>query len=1129
MNVRTLLIACALLAASAAFGRVKAPTGGITLDGRLDEADWTTADWEGGFVKIGNVARQKGDVKPAAATEFAMLADATTLYVGVRCHEPKMPKEYVIESLWCVDAVEVLLSPTGRTFDFYHFAVPLFTDQRFQTYWAESGNIQPDPYVPEWKAVVWRGENLWSVEFAIPLTAFYMTRNDAWNTTWLVNVARSNPQHNELTSWAKVLNSYKEIERFRKIEGFPVRDPKDDVAILSAVSEITNSVDGVHRGVLTCDIRAKVAGAFALTASCGASEDVTLNAGLNKVKVPCAFPGNGRHAVKFVLTRKGGGRAYVREYPVTVDFEFFRVKLTSPQYRNNFYPGQDASRVAGLVRSARPGAVTVTLEGPGVPRQKRTLPAGGGAFEFATPGFAEGDAVLIVSAGGDSKRVKVRKLAPSGHRMTWIADGNLVVNGRPTLRRNFYAKHYLGGRQFREKYDADDLHETPEFYGSRNLQVGDLIRGAEQREAILDAPPGKEVLAKVDEILEKASHEDFAFYYISDEPECRGVSAVYLRHLYDYVAARDPYHVISMATRGGTRFIECADLFETHPYLNPYYEDGQRRYDRAPNTLGDYVECFSSLNRPDKCIGFLPTAFSYAGAAYIDFREYVMHVWAAMIRGGKTLWPFAYLGLGARASIYEGSRYIFTTFERLEDFILFGRRETLARTPEYESVSYTTSSNRLFVCVNLSTERRKVSVPWAFGRLHEFRGNRTFEPDGGQVRLALEPLETIVATSVECDGGLPTYAETQGKVDQAEYARTHRDNQLFERELDIEVVSSSPNGEGYRSLFDGVLDTLGGFEGWFERHHPEGFFEMSFPKFTPEFSRIRVFGFNIGGMRVKARRFGRWDDLVPVKVREEKYCLEYEFGETVRPVKLRLEFPRPNKKEWVELYEIELPGKAVERKKSAERRPSVFVNATTNSVVEIGGDNRYFVLDVLSAKRRDAHKYTGFTVQFTRVGGVLASVNGLESGLYTIRLPDKARERHGMCLYDYNLDVALASLRFEKEPENRIEIEVEKAGKTIAPGDTIRVKVVLKEPCADVSGVFRRDWGRGPDVFSVNGTDALELKAADDSGRVWISETKVGSCGVSKPREVSLKVTTLGGALDTPLFTTFAEGFGEAR
>lgn len=1128
------------------------------LDGRLDEPVWKSAKWEGGFHRVGKLDIDRRGPRPAAPTEFAILADTRNLYVGVRCHEPlidRIPPDRPLGDFWSSDFVEVYLSPSGTIFDFYQFAVTLLGDGRYAQYYAESGNITPDPYAPQWFASVARGKDFWSCEFEIPLNALYMTRNAAWNTTWLVNVSRSNTLEHELSSWAEVRSAFREIKKFPRVSGFPQRRAEDDIAVTGAAADIADSRQGVLTGTLTLETFAAVAGDYTLEVSVSdGSRDVTLKQGVNKLKVPCSFNGNGRHSVGIALRHKASGSVYRREYPVETDFEFFKVRLTSPEYRDNFYPGQDATKIVGTVKSAKSGEVKVALEGAGIPKVEQILPEGGGAFAFETPGFADGTAQLVFAADGESRTVEVRKLPPSGHRMTWISGGNVVVDGRPILRRNMYALYYLGGKKFREKYDADDLRETREFSWGGGLEAWRLIPGGERREAVKDAPPSAEMLAKIDEVIEKWRDKDFGYYYIEDEPECRGVSPVYLRHVYDYVSKKDPYHVIAMATRGGTRFINCADLFETHPYLNPYYDDkGVRRYGRQPNELGDYVEVFSSLNRGDKCIGFLPTAFSYPGGAFIDFREYVLHTWAAMIRGGKTLFPYAWHEFGARASTYEGTRYIFSTFERLSDFILFGDRRELVRTPNYEAVVYRRSGDDLFVCVNLSTAPQRVAVKGLDGSFVEFRGDRTFDLSSP---LSLNPLETIVATRKPCSEGLKTYAEVDADIEASERERLGRDNQLLGKERQIEVSSSHTVSTCW-SLVDGNRDLLG----WLE-NKPNGFYEMAFPKFTPEFSRIAVHGYNLDGMKVKVRRLGAWEELKPVNEKKVKYGLAYAFAEKIRPVKLRLEFT----KRFVELYEIELPGRSIpsaaaESGKgpiatpgakwrldgrnadtvadtsekgwkiddgegvSGESDGSLRCRSRMNHAVRLGPDARWFTFDVRSAKRRERGKYTGLTIQLNDLGRVFSSVNGVACGIYTIKLPpSKPDEWCNLQVYNYNLDFTVGSFALVAEPENYVEVTPPSGGK-VAPGETLHIKVVLKDPCADLNCAFYRDCGRGSERFNINGSGSVELRATDGVGRMWEAELSVGSCGSARKREVSLRVTTLGGALDVPLITTIDAEF----
>ena len=102
-----------------------------------------------------------------------------------------------------------------------------------------------------------------------------------------------------------------------------------------------------------------------------------------------------------------------------------------------------------------------------------------------------------------------------------------------------------------------------------------------------------------------------------------------------------------IGTRACERYLDCADWFETHPYINAREENGIRGYDREINTLGNYIDEISTLNRPDKCIGSMPTAFASRSheriSRYPNFVEMVCHTWAFMIRGCKTLFPYAFV------------------------------------------------------------------------------------------------------------------------------------------------------------------------------------------------------------------------------------------------------------------------------------------------------------------------------------------------------------------------------------------------------------------------------------------------------------------------------------------------------
>src|SRR5690349_14878630 len=118
MSARQLAVAVAVAVAlcAAAAARADAPqlqaaraAGRITVDGRLEEADWSRAQPFAGFVQV-----FPGEgVPPSEETEVRILYDDASLYVGVRCHDGR-PLEIVRplgrrDSPPASDAVTVLL------------------------------------------------------------------------------------------------------------------------------------------------------------------------------------------------------------------------------------------------------------------------------------------------------------------------------------------------------------------------------------------------------------------------------------------------------------------------------------------------------------------------------------------------------------------------------------------------------------------------------------------------------------------------------------------------------------------------------------------------------------------------------------------------------------------------------------------------------------------------------------------------------------------------------------------------------------------------------------------------------------------------------------------------------------
>ncbi len=871
---------------------------GIVLDGKLDEAVWEGLPEYTDFKML----KKAGGRLAEKQTIFKILPCEDRVYFGIKCLEPD--KAHVLmkhdQGSFAIDnSIEIFLSPIGKAADFYQFAVTQ-AGRWSNIYYEEAGNIKPDRYSPEWNRAVYIGEDFWSVEVEFPLTAFYNTPHTKWSDKWLVNVTRNGFNirggHTN-TTWAPLSGSFLEPYGFLPIEGFPIRAIENDVCISAVTVDLTEKTENGYKGTLSAKATVAVDCDFEFTTTWSETKKVSLNAGSNDISVPCFVDQLGRVRVALELKRLSDGYVFKRYYPVLATYEPIKLFFTLPEYRGNFYPGQDYTKVVGKAVSAK--QVTLKLEGPGIETQIVTADAEGN-FAFATPNFEDGGvAILTATIDGYEMTKKLRRVAQANHTMSWISGGRLIVNGKPVLYRRIWAQYYRGGTAMRRKYDADDLHQTLDIYpGPERFQPLQLIRGSEKPggEALKDAMPSEQAFKELDARMEACKDENFAFYYISDEPDARGVSPVYLRHLYEYMAEKDPTRVVMTATLRADEYLNVADWFTTHPYISPYYDDGVRKYGRQLNTLGMFVDKLIKLNRPDKAMGYVPTCYCARQGDYPTFAEYVAHTWAATIHGTTGVSPYAYHDLNDRAALYEGTRYLFSSFEALEEMILFAERTPLVRTPEYDAARYDYNGKSMFVLVNLTDKPQKVTVEGIDGTWHEFRHNRTIDSNV----FELYPFQTVIATNVVMDAGLPTYKETQALIDKMEYERTHRGSLLFERQAEISVKNSAAKEfMSGRKLFDGVLDDYA--VGLMDTAEVK-FVELNVSKVNPTFNKILVHGLNTAGVKLLT---GKEGELVETATTEEltgEYCTTLTLAEPMNADILRFEFPG----ESVEIYEIEL-------------------------------------------------------------------------------------------------------------------------------------------------------------------------------------------------------------------------------
>ncbi|MBQ9501371.1 MAG: hypothetical protein IJU70_04350 [Lentisphaeria bacterium] len=915
----------AVSAALCLAAQVKVSKSEIILDGKLDEPAWKEAEVHADFHPFAN----SGKKTLKAKTQFQVLVHGNALYVGVRCDEPFMSKLKASESgaIWGMDGVEVFMAPTGSPDEFYQFLVTA-SNIRWSQWYGEGGVIHPDPYQPLWESQVYKGKDFWSVEMKFPLSGFYMTRNRNWNTTWLFNVTRTRRPVIESATWSPMRYKSQESTLFRKLDGFPVRKADEDIFIQNASAEAVTAMGSGFRASTVLEIQAteSSAGNMQVTLNVPGAKTVRgkikLEPGLNRIVVPNTFyPRTGKIPVRVEL--QNGLVSVGRVYPVAISYNPLSIVAENPSYANTFFPDQDCSKVAGHLRINldNPAKAVVTISGDGVPEEKKTFKNAKGKvpFVFSTPGMKYGRVTVTAEVFDGEKKIAasslvIRRPDAAGKVYYRVENGCVLKNGKPLFLKDIYAKYFKGGEAFKKKFDADELHLTR--LPISILEPFRLLGRGIEPETTRDQRPSQKLFDAVKRRIEKPLRKDFVFYYLSDEPECREISPIYLKYLYDYVKELDPFHPVLICSRSCATYVDCADVFSTHPYPGPFFDSDKRTKRLMNNPIfksRDYVRDISALGRPDKATGLTPQFFSYGNCTnrlsdYLTFDELECTIWSAIVNGGRLLWAYAYHDLGDRPTLYEGLRYFYESIGLLEKIICTGKVTPLASSDKMlEGALFTRDGESLLVICNVSGKsvQGELTSPERFPEMFEFRGPGKLAA-GKSVSRTFKPYEVLIFRSVPT-AGVRSRAEVKDMISRMEKQRTSRGNVLHGRGCDIEIDSSNPAGRNnlwqQGKMFDGTTDVWA----WM---HPKGdkpaWFEISFPKFVPTFTKIRLYGFNIDGAAVKIWKFGEWKniDVKPEKIGE--WGREWKLAKPWRTVKVRFDFPGSDKTKNIELYEIEL-------------------------------------------------------------------------------------------------------------------------------------------------------------------------------------------------------------------------------
>ena len=912
-----------MLLYSAAMYQSNQLNGKLVIDGKLDEEAWQNAKCYNDFTSFKkNKLTGKG--------EFRVLQDSENVYFGITINDENISqlrakqKEYTTNP-WLDDVVEIFLSPNGNFAEYYQFVFAA-GGAVWTQYCEEQGNIKPDPYNPIVNSKFHFGEKAWSLEVQIPLRAFYMTPIHQWKQEWLVNVCSCIRRNNKLesASWCKVNRGFHDTKFYKTMGGFPMKKASHDYSLTDAIFTATGKKGNTIQGNLKLNVNIPTEGTYTLEINGEKKAEMQLRRGNNKYSLPAAFSQTGKIRTELRLYNAKGKVVAERYYPISVTFQPLYISMLKPQYGNTFYPGQDTSSIKGEI-IVKVNADKVHLSGAGQELDLKVV-NGKALFDISLKDFKEKDFQLKANIGEYNCAVHIRIVEkPANKHIAWIENSKLFVDGEPIVLRSFYCIPSTGSRP---TYRCSNYMETRYKPASKkmpcqdfeqfwfSIQIRSMSKEIEGREATKDKVPSKEVYDWYKMKLEEARNLDFVCYYLADEPECRGVSAVYLQHLYEFIKEQDPYHPVYIISRSPVRYINCCDMIAPHPYNLPQVDiKGVRTYHRDFEVVNRMCSDVKKLGMKNKVLFLCNQGYGSIGdnifSDFDNFDEVCANAGILFANGGMGLFPYVWYDHCTRPEMSKAFDFTFQSMKTLEKHIVAASDEVPLEISNEKVVARLTMpfGKPMLVMNNLTTLPQKVTLKAKelkiVRQLYSFRQKLDFSrPDNETISLELAPLQWAVLTSEKLDDGLTSVEDAKAELVKIRQQMAARGNLLYGKAAkDVEISSSFDGQASLREIL---------FNGWIEgrawlpttyKYHPQ-WIQLSFTNEVPEFSKIRLTGYNCGKAKLKYWKYGEWIEITPTVSTDGEYEFTFDIGKTIKTVKLRAEWEK--QKEKLELYEFEL-------------------------------------------------------------------------------------------------------------------------------------------------------------------------------------------------------------------------------
>ncbi len=887
--------------------------GKITLDGKLNEAAWQQAPNSPPLVELNGKK-----VSKKLQTTFKVLYTDDGVYFGIRSNEPKIKQlktdapAVLDAAVWINDDIEVFIDPIGDKVEYYQFGTTPGGAQ-CDFYFIEGGNTGKAGYNPAWQSKSFIGSNYYTTEIFIPFAALNVRQLKSGRQDWTISVARQrlagkSARHtlfntggkkgfHNVTAWGKVKNIVVPAGKYQFYADNPAVSVSKGAKGYSAVFAINLLNRGQQRKVT---VQAVVDGKLVKAA-------VNLGAGkLKAVELPAvAIAGQGTKQVKFSVIDSTDNRLLFHNIAVLkFSYQPIAVNVTTPAYRNSIYFTQKIDKIKAevtlnmLPSKLKNAKLTVqfnSVDGKELWNKDYKIAADSNKLSLTIPAakLTVGNYKLHLKLFGQSGNklattaIDIFKLGNApGVEVRIDRKGNTVVNGVPLFIRGWYGNYIFKLAPI--SMAGIRLPRSVNFLmGGDNI---DSTRLGFKYTVGLSRIPGLEASAKAGKKLSAATKQavlkkiaavkydrNAIGYYLSDEPECRGLSPETLQELYQLIKKADPYRLCLIVSRAPAQYWQACDVISPHPYNNPIInQQGKRTFS------ADYADIHRKLQEGYKAIAgrakglwSMPQIFSYyefgsqSRSVQPDFKQARWSIYSGLANHATGIVPFIFCDYWNDIESRIGVNYIFETLAWLEPAWTAGSdQKTLVRCSNGGAIDVVTKKYRAkgqshlyIVATNRSDKATKVNFT-IFGanrykRLFVLRENRFIPFKRGKFSDKFAVGAVHLYTTCDQIPYLKSLKAIKAEIAAIKSYPKSGKNMLRNGKVNWQRGVSGRDSRIYGdSLADGNFDSLG-WHAWYGNRKE---LNLIFPDGV-KFNKFSFYSNNIKAARLEVWSFGKWREL----------------------------------------------------------------------------------------------------------------------------------------------------------------------------------------------------------------------------------------------------------------------------